>query len=73
MLGEVAFSSLSVVGLRPRFCTTIVSRAIVFKCLRTRSIFMKPTNFCIRSQFLDIICGREALVLSMGRMVGGSP
>ena len=35
-------------------------------------MFMKPTDFCMRSQFLDILIGKDAFAVSMGRMVGGN-
>ena len=34
-------------------------------------MFMKPTDFCNRSQFLDMVAGRDAFAVSMGRIVGG--
>ena len=50
----------------------MVSRAIVSKYFRTRFMFMNPTDFCMRSQFLDIFIGKEALAVSMGLIVGGN-
>ena len=34
-------------------------------------MFMKPTDFCNRSQFLDMVAGRDAFAVSIGRIVGG--
>ena len=34
-------------------------------------MFMKPTDFCKRSQFLDMVAGRDAFAVSIGRIVGG--
>ena len=34
-------------------------------------MFMNPTDFCIRSQFLDMVAGRDAFAVSIGRIVGG--
>ena len=34
-------------------------------------MFMNPTDFCIRSQFLDMVAGRNAFAVSIGRIVGG--
>ena len=58
-------------GLRPRSGMMIVSKAMVLMCFRTRLMFMNPTDFCNRSQFLDMVAGRDAFAVSMGRIVGG--
>ena len=34
-------------------------------------MFMNPTDFCNRSQFLDMVAGGDAFAVSIGRIVGG--